>query len=161
MSPLHYPRYPRSPRRRRGAAIVEFALILTLLVSLVAAMFSFGRAFWYYDALSKATRNAARGLSVSNPATIASVAVAAAKTAVSTDVTSAGLSSFTNDNVLVACLDASMATVTCTNGSAPAGVRVAITGYTLLLGAHMPFLVGASQTFNVNLAPATTMAYMK
>jgi hypothetical protein len=40
-------------------------------------------------------------------------------------------------------------------------VRVAITGYTLLLGAQMPFLVGASSTYNVNLAPATTMPYMK
>lgn len=158
MQPLPF---PGPPRRRRGAAIVEFALILTLLVSLVAAIFSLGRAFWHYDALSKATRNAARGLSVSNPATIASLAVTAAKTAVTTDVTSAGLSSLTNANVDVACLDTSMSTVTCTNGTSPAGVRVSITGYTLLLGEQIPFLVGSSSTFNVTLAPATTMAYMK
>ena len=142
-------------------AIVEFALILALMVSLVAAIFSFGRAFWYYDALSKATRNAARTLSVSNPATIASVAVTAAKAAVSTDVSSAGLPAFSDANVSVACLDVNMNTVTCTNGTSPAGVRVSITGYTLLLGEQMPFLVGANSSFNVNLAPATTMAYMK
>jgi Flp pilus assembly protein TadG len=153
--------FPTLGRRQYGSAIVEFALMLTLMVSMVAGIFAFGRAFWYYDALSKATRNAARGLSVSNPATIATVAVGAAKTAVSSDVVSAGLPSFTTANVSVACLDSTMAVTTCTNGTKPAGVRVAITGYTLLLGAQMPILVGATSTYNVNLAPATTMPYMK
>jgi Flp pilus assembly protein TadG len=147
--------------RQQGAAIIEFALLLTLMVSLAAGIFSFGRAFWFYDALSKATRNAARGLSVSNPATIASVAVAAAKTAVSTDVVSAGLPSFTTANVSVNCLDSTLSVTTCTNGTKPAGVRVAITGYTLLIGGQIPILVGANSTYNVNLAPATTMPYMK
>ena len=152
---------PISRCRLHGGAIIEFALILTLLVSIVAGIVEFGRTFWYYDALSKATRNAARGLAVSNPATIATSAVGAAKTAVSNAAASARVPSFSVANVSVTCLDASMNTATCTNGTAPAGVRVAITGYSVFLGSTIPFLVGANTTYSVNLAPATTMRYTR
>lgn len=151
----------RPQQRQHGAAVVEFALLLTLLISIVAGIVGFGRAFWYYDALSKATRNAARGISVSNSATIASVAVDAAKSAVSTAATSAGLPGFTTANVGVACLDINLNATVCTNGTPPSGVRVSVTGYSVLLGSNIPFLVGASTTYTINLAPATTMPYMK
>lgn len=146
--------------RQHGAAVVEFALLLTLLVTIVAGITGLGRAMWYYDALSKASRNGARVLSVSHPATLASVAVDAARNTVRTDVQSAGLPGFTNANVSVTCLDANMAVITCTNGTAPAGVRVGITGYTIVLGAQIPFLLNASPTSSVPLAPATTMPYL-
>lgn len=153
-------RHPHPIRRQYGSAVVEFALLLTLMVTIVAGIVGFGRAMWYYDALSKATRNAARTLSVSNPAAL-STAVSAAKTAVVTDATSAGLPAFQTSNVSVACLDADFAAVTCTNGSAPAGVRVSVSGYPVLLGSTIPFLLGASSTYTVNLSPATTMPFMK
>lgn len=148
-------------RRQRGAAAVEFALIVTLLISIVAGIVGFGRTIWYYDALSKATRNGARLMSVSNPATLASVAVDAVKSSVTADAVSAGLPAFSAANVSVACIDTSFVATTCTNGISPAGVRVSITGYSVLLGSYMPFLLGASSTYTINLTPATTMPFMK
>ncbi|SHG50424.1 TadE/TadG family type IV pilus assembly protein [Massilia sp. CF038] len=149
------------PTRSRGGAVIEFALILTLLVTIVAGILEFGRAFWYYDALSKATRNAARTLSVAAPATIASSAVAKARSEVSDAAASAGVGGFGTSNVSVACLDSAFNAVTCTDGTAPAGVRVSITGYSMFLGSTIPFLVGAEKTYTVNLAPGTTMPYMR
>ena len=157
------PRRPiRSPRPRQpGSAVVEFALMLAVLVSIVAGVVEFGRTFWYYDALSKATRNAARSVSVSNPASIASAAVGAARSAVNAAAQSAGVPSFSTANVSVVCLDTNMNTLVCTDGVAPAGVRVSVTGYSVFLGSLIPFLVGASTTYTINLAPATTMPYMR
>lgn len=150
-----------SPSGQQGSLIVEFALVLTLMITLVAGIIEFGRTFWYYDALSKATRNAARTLSVSNPATIASVSVAAARDEVNLAAASAGVPTFTTSNVVVTCLDSTMNAATCTNGTSPAGVRVAVSGYSLFLGSHIPFLLGGSKTYTLNLAPSTTMPYMK
>ncbi len=156
-------RPPSAPIRPRqhGGAVVEFALMLTVLISIVAGIIEFGRTFWYYDALSKATRNAARALSVSAPSSIASAGVSAARNAVSDAAASAGVPAFSSANVAVACLDAGMTVVTCTDGAGPAGVRVSVTGYSVFLGSRIPFLVGASSTYTLNLAPATTMPYMR
>ena len=159
MTPSRHPRM--LPLAQCGSLIVEFALVLTLMISLVAAIIEFGRTFWYYDALSKATRNAARTLSVSNPATIASVSVAAARDVVNQAATDAGVPAFSTANVTVACLDASMNNTACTDGLKPAGVRVSVTGYAIFLGAHIPFLLGGSKTYTVGLLPATTMPYMR
>ncbi|UUZ53214.1 pilus assembly protein [Massilia sp. H-1] len=80
---------PHRARSQCGGAIIEFALILTILVSVITGILEFGRAFWYYDALSKATRNAARTLAVSAPSTLASSGVGAARTEVNAAATSA------------------------------------------------------------------------
>ena len=149
------------PRRQRGAAAVELALVLTLLVTLVAGIVEFGRTFWYYDALSKATRNGARTLSVSLPATIATTGATAARNVVLDAAASAGVPAFDASKVEVKCVDASFNTFDCANGTAPAGVKVSIVGYSLLLGSTIPFLLGATSNYTVHLAPGTTMPYMK
>lgn len=48
----------------KGAAIVEFAFLLVFLLLLTMGITEIGRAFWYYSALQKATRDGARCLSV-------------------------------------------------------------------------------------------------
>lgn len=152
-----------APLRRcaRGVAAVEFALLLTLMVTIMGGIFAFGRTFWYYDALSKATRNAARTLSVSAAASIGTSGASAAKSEVAAAAASAGIANFSTANVIVKCLSATMIAADCADGTAPSGVRVSVTGYTLLLGSSMPFLPGSDTTFIVNLGPATTMPYMK
>jgi Flp pilus assembly protein TadG len=56
-----------SPARMRGVAAVEFAIVLIPLVTLVAGVAEFGHAIYQYEALTKATRDAARYLSTYLP----------------------------------------------------------------------------------------------
>jgi Flp pilus assembly protein TadG len=160
MATVHRP-LPAPRARQRGGALVEFALLLTLLITLIAGIVELGRTFWYYDALSKATRNGARAMSASVKTGIASAATGAARAMVLADLASAGVPNISGANIDIACLDATMTVVTCTDGSAPAGVRVSIIDYSMTLGALVPFLTGSSSTMIVNLRPSTTMPYMK
>ena len=157
-TPLLPPLTP--PAAQHGGAVVEFALLLTLMISLAAGIFEFGRAFWYYDALSKATRNAARNLSVTANTNLATTAVPAARDLVVSAALSAGVPNFTSDKVTIECLDSSLNVTACSDGTSPAGVRVQVSNYTVSLGDYIPFLVGASTTYVVTLSPATAMPYM-
>jgi Flp pilus assembly protein TadG len=49
--------------RMRGAAMVEFAIVVVPLLLLALGVAEFGRAIYQYEALTKATRDAARYLS--------------------------------------------------------------------------------------------------
>ncbi len=50
-----------------GQGIVEFALVIPILLTLMFGIFEFGRAFWIYSAVTSASREAARyGSSVSD-----------------------------------------------------------------------------------------------
>src|SRR5947199_7047109 len=99
---LHRERLPSLPR---GAAAVEFALVLTVMLLITAGIFEFGRAFQYYDALAKATRDGARYMSSAAKATISSVAVATAKNLVVAEANAANLSpALTVAEVTVTCM---------------------------------------------------------
>jgi Flp pilus assembly protein TadG len=50
----------RSPRRQRGLAAVEFAIVAPVLLLLMLAVAEFGRALYQYNTLSKAVRDSAR-----------------------------------------------------------------------------------------------------
>lgn len=152
------------PLAPRGGAVVEFALILTLMISMLAGIVEFGRTFWYYDALSKATRNAARRLAVNSKNTVLSVGVPAAKAIVLADAQAAGLPDFTIDNIKVTCLGDSALTIPstkdCTDGTAPVGVKVEIIKYDIFAGKLVPFLLGPVTIYTMTLAPSTTMPFM-
>lgn len=150
-----------SLHKHAGGAAVEFALVLALLITIVAGIVGFGRAFWYYDALSKATRDGARAMSVSVTADMASE-VERAKALVVSAATSAGVPDFTKVNVDVVCLNASFnGSSSCSDGVVPGAIRVQIVNYQISLGQFIPFLIGASSTYSATLAPHTTMRYMR
>lgn len=65
-------------RRERGAAAVEFAIVLVPLIVLAMGVAEFGHAIYQYEAMTKATRTAARHLSSYLPSD-ASYPVAEAK----------------------------------------------------------------------------------
>lgn len=56
-------------KHQKGVAIIEFALILPMLLTLTFITTEFGRALYQYDTLTKGVRDAARYLSVQTPGT--------------------------------------------------------------------------------------------
>ena len=56
-----------SMRTKRGQGLVEFALVIPILLSMMFGIFEMGRAMWVYTAVANASREAARyGSSVSD-----------------------------------------------------------------------------------------------
>lgn len=54
---------PLNRRAQRGVAAIEFALIILVIITLMAAAYEFGRVTWQYNVLQKAAHDAARYLS--------------------------------------------------------------------------------------------------
>ena len=157
---MRAPSLPPHDAAQAGSSAVEFALVLTLMISLLSVALDVGMAFWYYDALLKGTRDAARFLSAADKATIASVGVPAAKQQLVDAATAAGLPSVTAANVQVTCLDSALADASCADGTAPGGVRVKIAGYTFVTGRYVPFVIAGAPTV-FTLAPSATMRYIR
>jgi Flp pilus assembly protein TadG len=148
----------RSTKRQGGAVAVEFALVLVLMVMLVAGMVEFGRAFWYLDTLTKATRDGARYLS---NVTLNNTNIATAGQKVVSAVNDAGIAETVT--VSVSCLDATFAVMSsCTGSTNPEYIKVSITGFTAVIGSWFPILQpsGGVMSFSIFL-PQTTMRYMK
>ena len=107
-------KHPNSRRRMygvgymRGAVAVEFAILLIPLLTLVMGVAEFGRAIYQYEALTKATRNAARYLSEFSPSDVAYPLADAQCLAVTGQLTS---SQGCSGNPLVPGLTASMVVV--------------------------------------------------
>lgn len=162
----------RQPRHgnthQRGAVAVEFALVIGVLLLIVSGIVEFGRVFWHYDALTKATRDGARLMSLvnrgqlgdeagtktaSNPVTAISI--------VSDEANAARLATpLVDGKIEVRCIYATGDWVSCENrgptDTVPVHVRVKITGYSIQLGEWLPF-VGAGI---LPLEPYTIMRYM-
>lgn len=150
----------------RGAAAVEFAIVVGLLALILGGVIEFGRAFWYYDAITKATRDAARYMTTVPKQSIATEANAAAtaspystsnplsaRSIIVNAVGAAGVPSLTGGNISITCLP-----VACQNGVAPGYVSVAITNYQVDLGSWFPLPFGVVA---IPLEPWTTMRYMR
>lgn len=151
--------------RQRGVAAVELAFVIIFLLLLVAGIVEFGRAFWYYDALTKATRDGARLLSMAERDSF-TTAIDSAKTRVVSAANAANVQpALTSGNVEVTCLNKDFAPVGCDNGvNAPDNVRVAISAYSIDIGGMFPFFSptgGDTKKYSgVALAPQTTMRFM-
>lgn len=149
--------------RQQGVAAVEFAFVVFVLLLIVAGVIGFGRAFWYADALTKATRDGARLISIWPKSTIYSVGVAAARDIAINNANAAKVSpALVTGNVVVECLNSTFSVVACIDGTAPENVRVSISGFSVDLGKWFPFIgtSGLINLGNVGLSPHTTMRYM-
>ena len=71
----------RRPKRRRGQALVEFALVVPILLLVLIALFDLGRAVFAYNTLTNAAREGAR-LAIVNQDTNLIKARAKAQTAI-------------------------------------------------------------------------------
>lgn len=144
---------------QRGVAAVEFALTVFVLLLLAAGLAELGRAFWYYDALLKGTRDAARHLSM-----VPTMALGGAVGGTADIVVDAARASmvpgFVRAHVSVAC-----APTSCAAAVRPSDVtRVTVSAsYALAIGSAVPFVAsadGRGAGWAVTLAPHTTMPYM-
>lgn len=157
----------RSARSREsGAVAVEFALVIGVLLLIVGGIIEFGRLFWHYDALSKATRDGARMMSNAAGATLASVTEGEASQVVLAEAVSARLTpALTSSQLVIQCTYLSGGTEgvwggchdAASNTDVPVHVRVSITGspqYTVPLAQWFP-VPGA----DITLRPQTTMRY--
>ena len=61
-------------KAQQGVALIEFALTISVLLTIVFGITEFGRAVFQYDTLAKAARDAARHLSTKAPGDAVSVA---------------------------------------------------------------------------------------
>jgi len=155
----------QSRRGMNGVAAVEFALLLFLLLILVAGIVEFGRAFWYYDALTKATRDGARFLSMSRESTTVALSEdikTDAITMVKNTVDMARVPGFVVADVTVICdYDTGTGTGTdcATSGYIPQYVRVSV-AYPVKVGEWIPFVSLVDAPWNITLSPSTDMRYM-
>jgi hypothetical protein len=146
-------RFPlrRFARSERGTQLVEVAIVLPLLLVMFGAVAEFGRLFYTYQTLTKATRAGARYLTT-EPANGTSDAEAAnlviyGNTAGTGDPIIPGL---TPDNVEV--------TRDGPSPSLPERVSVGIDGFNYVPLFDLGALVGSdSLSLNVELSPSTTM----
>lgn len=155
----------RSLKNMQGVAAIEFALVLILLLMILAAAIEFGRVFWYYTALTKATRDGARQMSVLQSfADIGNVRTLVVNEANAARVAQDGaVSVLTNANVGMDCLNDAFGVIACDDDNPPVHVRVSITGFNVALGGWMPLLSNTSESDGfgvVTLNPQTTMRYI-
>lgn len=142
-------------QKQHGAAAIEFGLLIVLLLIIVSGLIEFGKTFWYYDALLKGTRDAARYLSDSRttPALLPGTRIDAAKQLVVNAANAANVPDFTAAQVAVNCTP---------NCSAPDYVTVSINAYPVKIGGWIPvFMPSGTTSWNASLSPYTTMRYMR
>lgn len=157
---------------QRGVAAVEFALVVFILLLAVAGIVEFGRTFWYYNALAKATRDGARYLSTVPNDKLADSVQGANDTdcgeggdATATRLTycaafNAKVPDLDPSNIRVRCGSSNPASA-CSNLSTPTYVQVSIVGYDVTIGGIIPFLLptGQGSSWTASLSPHTTMRY--
>lgn len=163
-------------RQHHGVAAVEFAITIVVLLLALAGIVEFGRTFWYYNALTKATRDGARHLSAAlntqlvtqaqgggdttcapGSATARGLTYCAALTANVPDIALA--------NIEVQCRYGG-GWAACVNGPEDSGfpeyVRVSIINYQVTIGGIIPFVLpagGGVTSWTAALTPYTTMRH--
>jgi Flp pilus assembly protein TadG len=150
-----------------GVIAIEFAFVLIMMLLIIAGTMGFGRAFWYADALTKATRDGARLMSTWQVADISNGATAARNQVIAMALGANVSPALTSANVIVECDNSPPAAPTftfgaCAPGPVPANVRVRINGFTISLSDWFPF-VGTDGVIDfgiISLTPHTTMRYM-
>ena len=137
-------------RGEAGTQLAELAIVLPVLLVLFGATAEFGRFFYTYATLAKATRSAARYLTVGNRSTDAGAQ----------NLVIYGNAEGTGDPVLPG-LSATHVDI---QREGPAGfpqkVTVGVSGYKYKPIFDLGKLTGTNFSLNVDVKPSTTMRYM-
>lgn len=115
---------PRS--RQDGVAAIEMALVGMSLIFFLAGLLQIGRALWHYNALVKATGDAARYFA-SVPSAELGTAENTARTMILTAASGAGVTiPSPSDNISITCADVAGDPQPCAGAAEPADISVAV-----------------------------------
>ena len=150
-----HPRLRRFTSCEQGTQLVELAIVLPILLLLFATTAEFGRFFYTYTTLTKATRSAARFLVTTQDKAAADLGAQNLVVYGNTEGTGTPIvSGLTTDNVQIS----RQGTV---NGF-PEKVTVGIENYTYQPIFDLGKFVGSrSVSLNVDLKPSTTMRFLQ
>ena len=143
-------RLRRLPCREGGTQLAELAIVLPVLLVLFGATAEFGRFFYTYATLTKATRSAARYLTASNKATDAGAE----------NLVIYGNAEGDGDPVLKGLGPAHVDIVREGPPGYPSKVTVGVSGYKYQPIFDLGKLMGKDFTMNIDVKPSTTMRYM-
>jgi Flp pilus assembly protein TadG len=153
-------RLRRLARRERGTQLVELAITLPLLLMMFAAVAEFGRYFYTYATLAKATRAGSRYLSA---VPVKSGGANAAEDAKAKRLVVYGdMNASDSSTPLAPGLTTANVQITRSGGvpSVPATVRVEIVGYNYAPLINVGKVAGESSWLDVPVRAGTTMRYL-
>lgn len=134
---------------RRGAAVVEFAIIFPLLIILLFGMIDFGRAFFLRNNLVSAAREGARaGATMTNPCG----EVATIRARVRSSVTTFGGAPPTDAQIPVAFQYSDGSPSNCTSTTLATNVIDSVKNYPFTPITPVFRLIGSSQTLSITVA---------
>lgn len=146
----------------KGAAAIEFAIVLPVLMLILTSMIEYGRLMWHYDALAKATRDAARYLSTAPLSDLKlGTAAATARSMVSNAAYAAGIKDLVKEtDVAITCAPTACASATSESQISTVTARIS---YGFAVGGWIPVISPESgaTVIDVTLSPHTTMRYMQ
>lgn len=137
-------------RGEAGTQLAELAIVLPVLLVLFGATAEFGRFFYTYATLAKATRAAARYLTVSNKSTDLGAQ----------NLVIYGNADGTGDPVLPGLSTTHVDIQREGPAISPQKVTVGVSGYKYQPIFDLGKLMGTAFTLNVDVKPSTTMRYM-
>lgn len=155
-----------NPARATGVAAIEFAIVLPMLVLIFTGMIEYGRLMWHYDALAKATRDAARYLSTEQLSKLVDGSAAAmARNMVINATAAAGMRDENGPLVAAGDVSVTCAPTACASAISESQVNTVTVSlsYGFAIGGWVPVISpGSGATINdVTLSPHTTMRYMQ
>lgn len=142
-------------RAESGVQLVELAIVLPIFLVLLAAVAEFGRYFYTYTTLAKATRVGARYLS-------SRIYTEGEKTKARNLVVCGSLETCSSGSEIISGLTTGNVAITTTGSSAlfPQTVTVQIVGYNYQPVFDLAQWVGGSSWSSVEASPSTTMRYL-
>lgn len=139
-----------------GTSMIELAIVLPVMLLLMVSIAEFGRFFYTYATLAKATRAGARYMSA-QPYTCGTYATQAKNLVLCGSTICGGGAASVVQGLTIGNVDITASP----NGvPVPDKVTVSITGYNFQTVFNIGALTGGSVDLNIPVAPSTTMQYL-
>ncbi|MES2297966.1 MAG: TadE/TadG family type IV pilus assembly protein [Pseudomonadota bacterium] len=153
--PSRLSRSRRAPGRQGGVAAIELAVCALVLLTFLGTMLQVARALWYYNALAKATGDAALYLANAPTSELNSAGLATARNLVVLAAQGAGFA-LPSNQVLITCSPAGSAP--CAGAATPTAITVKANVYCIdSFFLNITFVPPDVDFSNINVTARTTM----